>query len=217
MSSYFNQVLTREKTALIYVLDPMCSWCWAFSPIYQAVKARFPELEHSLLLGGLAPDSDEPMPESQQQYIQGIWRNIEQSTGTQFNHDFWRECQPRRSTYPACRAVMVAREQSDELAGKMLGAIQQAYYQQAQNPSDLPTLQSCARQIGLSEQGFTERMQVLRDSSTLEDEVDFVQRLGVQGFPTLILKKGMQWLALPIDYKDSARLISVIESRLVSD
>lgn len=217
MSSYLNQVLTSDKTALIYVLDPMCSWCWAFSPVYQAVKAHFPQLDHHLLLGGLAPDSDEPMPESQQRYIQGIWRNIEQRTGAPFNHDFWSECQPRRSTYPACRAVMVAREQSDELAGKMLGAIQQAYYQQAQNPSDLTTLQNCAQQIGLTEPDFTDRIQELRDTDALEEEVGFVQRLGVQGFPTLILKQQQQWQALPIDYKDSALLISEIESRLVTD
>lgn len=217
MSSYFNQVLTSDKAALIYVLDPMCSWCWAFSPVYQAVKARFSELDHHLLLGGLAPDSDEPMPESQQRYIRGIWRNIEQSTGTGFNHDFWNKCQPRRSTYPACRAVMVAREQSGELAGQMLRAIQQAYYQQAKNPSDLETLQDCAQQVGLAEPDFSDRMQQVWDDCVLEEEVDFVQRLGVQGFPTLILKQGQQWLALPVDYKDSDALISVIESRLVAD
>jgi len=214
MSSYLKQVLNSDQAALIYVSDPMCSWCWAFSPVYKAVKARYPQLDHHLLLGGLAPDSDELMPEAQQRYIQGIWRNIEQSTGTAFNYDFWAQCQPRRSTYPACRAVMVAREQSKELAEQMLKAIQQAYYQQAQNPSDLTTLQSCARQIGMSDPYFTEQMQQLWKQKVLEEEVNFVQRLGVQGFPTLILKQEQQWLALPIDYKMPEQIYRAVDSIL---
>lgn len=214
MSSYINQLLTSDKPALIYVLDPMCSWCWAFSPVYQQIKAHYPQLNHQILLGGLAPDNNEPMPESHQHYIQGIWRNIEQRTGVSFNHDFWSECQPRRSTYPACRAVMVAREQSDELAGQMLKVIQQAYYQQAKNPSNLSTLQACAQQVGLSEPFFTEQMQQLWDNSALEEEVDFVQGLGVQGFPTLILKNDQQWLALPIDYSAPDQVYAAVDSIL---
>jgi len=109
---------------------------------------------------------------------------------------------------------MVAREQSDELAGQMLKGIQQAYYQQAKNPSDLSTLQACAQQIGLSKPFFTEQMQQLWDNSALEEEVDFVQRLGVQGFPTLILKNDQQWLALPIDYSSPDQVYSAVDSIL---
>ena len=60
-------------------------------------------------VGGLAPDSDEPMPLDMQQFLQQTWHRIEQQLGTKFNHDFWHTAQPRRSTYPACRAVLVAK------------------------------------------------------------------------------------------------------------
>jgi protein-disulfide isomerase-like protein with CxxC motif len=53
------------KTTLIYVHDPMCSWCWGFADVYEELLEQLPpEVEIRRLLGGLAPDSDAPMPES---------------------------------------------------------------------------------------------------------------------------------------------------------
>ena len=85
---------------LVYAHDPMCSWCWGFAPTFDRIKNELPdEIELVMLLGGLAPDSDQPMPQQMQQYLQQTWKTIEaQIPGTQFNHAFWTDCEPRRST-----------------------------------------------------------------------------------------------------------------------
>lgn len=123
---------------LIYIHDPMCSWCWAFRPVWQAVTAALPDgVDTRLLLGGLTPDTDKPMPESMREYLQQTWRTIQvRVPSTRFNFDFWVRCKPRRSTYPACRAVIAARTQVPALETSMITAIQRAYYQGAMNPSD---------------------------------------------------------------------------------
>ena len=39
---------------LIYFADPMCSWCWGFSPAMEAVTAKYgDQLPVRLILGGL--------------------------------------------------------------------------------------------------------------------------------------------------------------------
>jgi len=218
MSAYLDTLINTETPSLIYVMDPMCSRCWAFRPVFQAVAAHYQQrLGSFVLLGGLAPDSDEPMSDVQQRHIQGIWRNIEQTTGAQFNHDFWQRCEPRRSTYPACRAVMVARQHSDILADKMIDGIQRAYYQQAKNPSDMATLSDCAQQLGFTANEFQQQMKVLASEERLEEEVEFIQRLGVQGFPTLVLKVGSQWFSLPVDYTSSDGIISAIDNLIARE
>ena len=78
------------------------------------------------MLGGLAVDSDESMPIGMQEMLEATWANIAARLGTEFNHDFWRNCQPRRSTYPACRACLVARDKG--LEWEMYRQIQHAYY-----------------------------------------------------------------------------------------
>ena len=88
-----------KPTTLTYIHDPMCSWCWAFRPTFAALRQALPpSITVTSLLGGLAVDSDQPMPGAMRQQIEDTWRCIEQSVpGTEFNHDFWRQCQPRRS------------------------------------------------------------------------------------------------------------------------
>ena len=55
---------------LLYVVDPMCSWCWGFTEVRREVSEAFPDLEWQLVMGGLAPDSDEPMDEATKTYVQ---------------------------------------------------------------------------------------------------------------------------------------------------
>ncbi len=52
-----------NSTTLFYIHDPMCSWCWGFSHTWNKVKNSLPsEINVQYILGGLAPDSSEVMP-----------------------------------------------------------------------------------------------------------------------------------------------------------
>ncbi len=140
------------------------------------------------VLGGLAPDSNEPMSAQMQEYLQQTWRGIAQKIpGTRFNYDFWTECQPRRSTYPACRAVTAARSQDGKFEDPMISTIQQGYYLQAKNPSDDETLLGFAESIGLDKQRFMNDLNAPSTHQSLEQEMNFGRSMGVQGFPSLIL------------------------------
>ena len=84
---------------LYYVADPMCSWCWGFQPVLGRVKAALPEeVTLRYVMGGLAKDTDEPMPEETRAYVQNAWREVSATTGARFNWDFWSRCKPRRSS-----------------------------------------------------------------------------------------------------------------------
>ena len=155
---------------LVYIHDPMCSWCWGFSRRYQQLTEVLPEsIKVTRLLGGLAPDSSEPMPKEMQQYLQKTWKTIEVTIpGTRFNHDFWTLCQPRRSTWPACRAVIAARQQGPEYDLAMTIAIQQGYYLKAMNPSDDSTLIGFAEELGLDTESFSSRLNAEATRQQLE-------------------------------------------------
>ena len=66
-----------SSPTLYYVIDPMCSWCWAFKPEWEKVRAGLPQdVGVRYVMGGLAPDSDEPMPAQMRDYLQNVWRTI---------------------------------------------------------------------------------------------------------------------------------------------
>jgi putative protein-disulfide isomerase len=135
-----------QQATLYYFHDPMCSWCWAFSATFHQLVEHMPaSVIVRPALGGLAADTDEPMSPEMQEHIRSNWRKIEASVpGVRFNYAFWEQCQPRRATYAACRAVIAARLQGGEFERAMISAIQRAYYRQESFPSlVLQVGQSC--------------------------------------------------------------------------
>ena len=90
-------------TTLLYIHDPMCSWCYAFVSSLTALQKELPDfIRIKKIVGGLAPDTTNPMPVELQQKIQQTWRRIEQTVpNMKFNFDFWMIKTAVRSTYPA--------------------------------------------------------------------------------------------------------------------
>nr|MBA3324286.1 DsbA family protein [Paracoccaceae bacterium] len=45
-----------SQAHLLYVADPMCSWCWGFAPVIADIRAAFRDrLPLHLVMGGLRP------------------------------------------------------------------------------------------------------------------------------------------------------------------
>ncbi|HCR19220.1 MAG TPA: DsbA family protein [Candidatus Latescibacteria bacterium] len=177
------------SSILYYVADPMCSWCWGFKPVLDEVRTALPQgISLVYVMGGLAKDSDEPMPEETRQYVQMNWREVTEEAGATFNWDFWTNCQPRRSTYPACRAVLAASAQQENSVPEMFEAIQRAYYQEARNPSDNATLVALADEIGLDKRRFEYDLTSEVTESLLQDDFNLRRSLTVREFPSLVLK-----------------------------
>lgn len=197
---------------LIYVHDPMCSWCYGFSRTYQQLIEKLPEdIEVVRLLGGLAPDTEEIMPESTRQMVRQNWERISQVIpGVEFNYDFWTKCQPRRATYPACRAIIAAREQGEEYDDAMTRQIQQAYYQQARNPSDNETLVELAGEMGLDQDRFSEQLTAESTHQRLLNELSTSRSIGISGFPSLVLQKDDRLESVLVNYTDVEAMLGQI-------
>lgn len=198
---------------LYYAHDPMCSWCWAFRPAWDYVCQSLPaQIKLVRLLGGLAPDTTEPMPEAQQRMLQDIWRNIEARVpGTEFNFEFWSQCQPRRSTYPACRAVIAAAAQGQGNHESMTKAIQRAYYLQARNPSDDETLIALAGELHLNVGLFKQDLNSIETRDELKRQIELCHRLGIPGFPSLVLHVDNIARRIPVEFNDPQFQLQLIE------
>jgi len=203
--------MTSEKTILYYVYDPMCAWCWGYKPVWKQIEiALQEEVEIVYLLGGLAPDSDVPMPVEQQSLIASYWKRIEAYLGTEFNYEFWSKNTPRRSTYPACRAVIAARKQDAEKA--MYAGIQHAYYLEAKNPSDNDVLIGVAEKIGLDIKQFTDDLLAESTHSEFLKELQFARDIGGNSFPSLFVKTKQGISELPVNYEDPEVTVSQVRA-----
>lgn len=197
---------------LYYFHDPMCSWCYAFDTVLKQIEALLPEfICLKKVVGGLAPDTDMPMPEHLQRSIQSAWKQIEKTVPEiQFNFEFWNKNQPFRSTYPSCRAVLAAKKQSSGFENKMIQQIQWAYYQNAENPSLDEILILCAQRIGLNIELFIKDYSGQMIEDELQNEIQFSRELGVSSYPSLRLEIEKQILPISIDYNDGQNVLKQI-------
>ena len=203
-------------TTLHYIHDPMCSWCYAFDSSLTALQKELPDfIRIKKIAGGLAPDTTNPMPVELQQKIQETWRRIEQTVpNIQFNNEFWIINTPVRSTYPACRAVLAARQQGADFEDKMISAIQTAYYQMAKNPSLQSTLLECALNVGLDADRFTNDITSDEIEEELQNEIRIARKLGVISYPSLLLEHNGGLFPVTVDYLDHESMIREIVSIL---
>lgn len=200
-------------TLLYYIYDPMCSWCYAFNQSWLALQRKLPdEVQRVSLLGGLAPDTTEPMPPAVQNNIQQAWRRIEQTVpGIRFNWEFWLRNTPIRSTYPACRAVLAAKKQRPEAELAMVQAIQKAYYQEAKNPALRQTLQQCAIEIGLNTENFISDLISTVIDNELQQNIQMARSMDVFSYPSLRLMHGGNVYPVTVDYQNYQPMLQEIE------
>jgi len=192
----------------------MCSWCWAYRPGMLLLRENLPgEIKWQNVLGGLAPDCDEPMPEQTRSMVQAHWRQIESSIGTKFNFDFWTKNQPRRDTYKACRAVIAA---SCQNAGeRMIESIQHAYYLRAMNPSEPSILEGLAVELGLDSARFMKDFASAQTEAGLRSQLLLRDKLGVRSFPSLVLEHESRYTLIGHDYQNYRNSLEEIERHML--
>ena len=139
------------------------------------------------------------MPAELRSTISGHWKRIHEMLGTEFNFDFWANCKPRRSTYPACRAVIAATNQDRE--EEMIFAIQRAYYLRAMNPSDLEILEALAEELDLDPTLFQIDLRSAETELEFQGQIAFTRSSPVRGFPALALDDGDHVRSVCLDYK----------------
>jgi len=172
---------------LIYFSDPMCSWCYGFSPVVEDIRRTFGGgLPIRVVMGGLRPGTETPMTEEAKLEIADHWTHVHEATGLPFNGAGMSRPGFVYDTDPAARAVVVARREGEELAAAFLTRAQQAFYGEGRDVTQAETLTEIAEELGLDRAAFLEAW--ASEGAKQETWRDYAisQRAGVTGFPTLV-------------------------------
>jgi putative protein-disulfide isomerase len=172
----------------VYFADPMCSWCYGFSPVIGALAEHFAgRLPVRLVMGGLRAGNTQSMRPQDKDYIRGAWTRVGEASGQPFDFSFFDREGFVYDTEPACRAVVTMRRLRPERALAYMAAIQRAFYAGNQDVTQTPVLASLAESAtGVDSTTFTSEF--LGSETRNETFRDFLtsQQAGVQGFPCLV-------------------------------
>lgn len=188
----------------------MCAWCWAFKNSWAALLERIQsagDIEVRLVMGGLAPDSDELMSDEMREKLRTGWERIHALTATEFNMSYWDENVPRRSTYPACRASIAAGMQMENGVAKMFETIQRAHYLNAQNTSDTEVIAAVADEAGFDADQLVADLNSEPVHARLTSDFMIRDRFQVTGFPGVVVTTDTQAWVLTAGYCEEAELL----------
>ncbi len=191
--------MTKE---LIYVADPMCSWCWGFAPVARATVERFADLAPMrVMVGGLRIGADKPLDGTMKAEIRSHWDHVHEATGQPFDFAFFERDGFVYDTEPACRAVVTARRIEPGCALAFLDRLQRAFYAECEDVTQGATLQRLAVDFGFDGDVYAE--QFANDDTLAETRRDFVttRRAGISGYPTLVGSEGARAVGLSIGYQ----------------
>lgn len=177
---------------LLYIADPLCSWCYGFGPELERLLERHPGARLDLVMGGLRPYNTEPMSAAFKDMLRGHWRHVAQASGLPFSEAIFARDDFIYDTEPACRAVVAARESDPSRAPGFFKAVQAAFYRDGRDVTRDDVLADIAAESGYDRGAVLGRMESETARSRTREDFATAQRLGVSGFPTLALSRGDQ-------------------------
>jgi putative protein-disulfide isomerase len=201
--------LERE---IFYVGDPMCSWCWGFAPVVERIREGFPEAGFTVVLGGLrAGKHAEPLDARLKRRIEPHWRRVAEISGQPFDFGFFDREGFLFDTEPPCRAVVTVRALAPEKTFPFFRALEEAFYARNVDITDASSYGALLEQQGIDSALFMESFE--SDRLRRETSNDFVhaRRLGAQGFPTVVLRRGQELALLTVGSQPYERLEPAIE------
>ena len=178
------------RPELIYVGDPLCSWCWGFAPSLRTLRLRHPDrFRYRILLGGLRTGSSALQVDEQvRSYLSVAWKEVERRSGQPFNHEFLETADFVYDTEPACRAVVAVRQLAPDRVFEYNEALQDAFYYRSLDPTKLETFLTIAREQGLPEEAFETAFHTEKIHRETREDFDKARSLGVHGFPSLLVR-----------------------------
>lgn len=206
---------------LIYVGDPMCSWCYGFGKSLDLALRSLPEAGIEIVLGGVRAGATDVLDDAGKQFRLTHWARVEALSGLPFNRD---ALAARNGfvydTEPVCRAMVLARRHVDDRALlRVMRHLQRAFYVDGRDTTDADTLLRLLTEA-LGEDGLNIDTDTLRrqwhDSALrAETAADFAQarRWGIRSFPALLVRDAAGVSLVTDGYLRSPELLALLQAR----
>jgi len=183
-------------TKMIYIADPMCSWCYGFGPELATLLKGIPDISLDIVVGGLRAYNTETMNDEKRSSMLSHWDKVEEASGLPFTDKAIAADNFIYDTEPACRAVVTVRTLAPHATLTSFYALQHAFYAEGLDITKADVLAKVCVDV-LNESGISIDRQAFLNSWASEEIIaathaDFVQtqKWGVTGFPSLVLEIG---------------------------
>ena len=199
---------------IIYVGDPMCSWCWGISPHLQSLKKHFPQYKFSIVVGGLRPGGGDPWDENMKSFLMHHWQEVTERSGQPFGYQLFDKEHFHYDTEPPCRAVVAARQWVGARELDFYEAVSRKFYVDNEDPNEPEFYRSICEEFSIS---FEDFLAIFNDEKTkyaTNQEFQLNRQWGVTGYPTVLFKTNEKLFQINRGYSEFEEMKMVIEKIL---
>ena len=209
--------MSQTKATLIYVGDPMCSWCYGVAPELNKVVDQLEDgVELQLLMGGLRPYNTQTVKELGS-FLKEHWEHVEEKSGQAFGYGILEDSTILYDTEPPSRAVLIIRKMKPEKEYAFFKAVQKAFYLDNQDMNQVATYLPLVEAIGINAEVFRKAFESEEMKAAVRRDFETAAEMGVRGFPTIILKKGEQYHLIANGYAKSETMLATIKELLTTN
>jgi len=203
----------RDDVEIIYVGDPMCSWCWGISPnLHQLqVKARSEKIPYRIVVGGLRPGGGDSWNQEFKDFLKHHWEEVNTRSGQPFGYELFERASFDYDTEPSCRAVVTARTMDPAVESRFFELVQHYFYVQNEDPTELSFYQTICKELSLDFGQFSELFQSDAIKKATMEEFQLNRQWGIRGYPTVLVRKGQQLFAIATGYAPYEQMWGAVE------
>jgi len=199
---------------LIYVADPMCSWCYGFGKELTALTMAFADLPLEIRVGGVRAGDTSIMTEEMKQFRLSHWARVETVSGLSFNRQAFMALENfAYNTEPVCRAIVTAREMVPGIdLLSVFRRVQEAFYAQGLDTTAGEVLASVTAkamaEVGadISAELFLQHWSNTNTKRRTQEDFLEVRSWGINSFPALILESNGQLSSVAPGYASAEEL-----------
>lgn len=200
-----------QDIKLIYVGDPMCSWCYGIAEeLTQTVDHYGDALEVELVMGGLRAGGGEEWNQNFRDFLRHHWEDVSARSGQPFSYDLLDSDSFDYDTEPACRSVVVAMQMAPQKGLSFFKAVQRGFYLGNRDPKDVNFYQPICKDLELDFDTFSKLFDSTEMKRKTNEHFERSAQLGARSFPTIILLRNGKYELVASGYATADKMIATI-------
>ncbi len=204
-----------KKAKLFYFYDPLCGWCYGFSPVIKALEEKYKKLiSFEAISGGMVlGERVKPLSEMHS-YLREAMPRLEDMTGVKFGEKYmeiFEEGTIMLNSETPCIAMTVFKSMSTQSSIQFASALQKALYFDGVDLNQLVNYKTIVESFNLPWEVFSEKMQSEDYKRKTYKEFEISQQAGVSGFPSVVLQIEEQGYLIARGYRPENEMVQVID------
>ena len=173
---------------VLFVTDPMCSWCWGMAADIERVRRSLgARVVFDLVMGGINTHGTQPVGAYGRSRILSLWEAVAATTGQPFGMTL--PGSYVHNSTQSCVAVEAVRQATGEAPFGYLHDLQERFCCEGEDVTDIAVLRDRAAAHGVARSHFDALFSAPETLARVRFQFDIARSFGTQALPSVLIEQ----------------------------